>query len=66
MVRNPAGPAQYSSSTSYPRRNSVSVCKNERGEEEALEGVPNGMQPKAQYMQRKVAAAQGGSGSHWY
>ncbi|KAK4748908.1 hypothetical protein SAY87_015494 [Trapa incisa] len=69
MMRNTAGPAQYSSSTNclYPRRNSGSVCKNERGEEEALEGVPSGMQRNnAQHIQRKVAAAQGGSGSHWY
>lgn len=68
MMRNLAGPVQYSSSAncSYPRRNSSSVCKNERGEEEALEGVPSGMQRNAQHIQRKVAAAQGGSGSHWY
>ncbi|KAK4761410.1 hypothetical protein SAY87_029294 [Trapa incisa] len=69
MMRNTAGPVQYSSSTncSYPRRNSGSACKNDRGEEEALEGVPSEIQGNnAQHIQRKVAAAQGGSGSHWY
>lgn len=68
MMRHPAGQAQYSSSTvcMYPRRSAVSVCKNERGEGEVLEGVPNRIQPRAQYVQRKVAAAHGGSGSHWF
>ncbi|KAG6758923.1 hypothetical protein POTOM_035386 [Populus tomentosa] len=36
-----------------------------RGEDEGVEG-PNGLQPKPQYMARKVAAAQGGPGHHWY
>uniref|UniRef100_A0A5B7A744 mitogen-activated protein kinase n=1 Tax=Davidia involucrata TaxID=16924 RepID=A0A5B7A744_DAVIN len=63
MVRNPAVPAQYAvSSSSYPRRNPG--CKNERGED-GVEGS-NSLQPKPQYMARKVAAAQGGSGSNWY
>ena len=62
MARNTAVPAQYTSS-SYPRRNPV--CKNERGEDEGIE-ISNGMQPKPQYMARKVAAAQGGPGNHWY
>lgn len=61
-VRNPAAPSQYNSS-SYPRRNPA--CKNERVDDEAVEGS-NGLQPKPQYMARKVAAAQGGSGSNWY
>lgn len=64
MVRNPPVASQYNaSSCSYPRRNSS--CKNERGDNEGVEGS-NGLQPKPQYMARKVAAAQGGSGSHWY
>ncbi|XP_022761950.1 mitogen-activated protein kinase 15-like isoform X3 [Durio zibethinus] len=64
MVRNPTVPNQYTASNcSYPRRNPV--CKNDRGEDEVVEGS-NGLQPKPQYMARKVAAAQGGSGSQWY
>ncbi|KAL7251918.1 hypothetical protein ACSBR1_013718 [Camellia fascicularis] len=64
MVRNPAVPTQYAvSSSSYARRNSA--CKNERGGEDGVEGS-NGLQPKPQYMPRKLAAAQGGSGSQWY
>ncbi|WCJ23659.1 mitogen-activated protein kinase 16 [Euphorbia peplus] len=66
MGRNPAIPtSQYTASTgSYPRRNAS--CKNERGDDEVVEGS-NGLQPKPpQYMVRKVAAAQGGPGSHWY
>ncbi|KAF8387988.1 hypothetical protein HHK36_026654 [Tetracentron sinense] len=64
MVRNPSVPTQYTASgCSYPRRNPS--CKNERGEGEVLEGS-NGLQPKPQYMARKVTAAQGGSGGPWY
>ncbi|KAK9289155.1 hypothetical protein L1049_017628 [Liquidambar formosana] len=64
MVRNPAVPTQYTASNcSYTRRNPVS--KDERGEAEVVEG-PNGIQPKPNYMARKVAAAQGGSGNNWY
>ena len=64
MVRNPTVPTQYTATNcSYPRRNSV--CKNDRGEDEVVEGS-NCLQPKPQYMARKVAAAQGGSGSQWY
>ncbi|KAI4369605.1 hypothetical protein MLD38_018030 [Melastoma candidum] len=62
--RNPAVSAQHTSSSMYPRRTN-SACKNERGEDESLE-VPNVMQPKPQYMARKVSAAQGGPGDHWY
>ncbi|XP_007034573.2 PREDICTED: mitogen-activated protein kinase 15 isoform X2 [Theobroma cacao] len=63
-VRNPTVPTQYTATNcSYPRRNPV--CKNDRGEDEVVEGS-NGLQPKPQYMARKVAAAQGGSGSQWY
>ncbi|CAK7332981.1 unnamed protein product [Dovyalis caffra] len=61
MVRNPANSTQYSTANSYPRRNPA--CKNERGEDEGVEGS-NGLQPKPQYMARKVAAAQGGPGNH--
>ncbi|XP_052190942.1 mitogen-activated protein kinase 15 isoform X2 [Diospyros lotus] len=61
-VRNPAVPTQAAvSSSSYPRRNPG--CKDERGE--GVDGS-NGLQPKPQYMARKVAAAQGGSGTQWY
>ncbi|XP_028761167.1 mitogen-activated protein kinase 15 isoform X2 [Neltuma alba] len=64
MVRNPPVSAQYAaSSCSYPRRNPA--CKNERTEDDGIEGS-NGLQPKPQYMPRKVAAAQGGASSHWY
>ncbi|GAV60896.1 Pkinase domain-containing protein [Cephalotus follicularis] len=63
MARNPAVSTQYTTATSsYPRRNPS--CKNERGEDEGVESS-NGVQPKPQYMVRKVAAAQGGSGSQW-
>ena len=63
MVRNPTVPTQYTATNcSYPRRNSV--CKNDRGEDEVVEGS-NGLQPKPQYMARKVGAAQR-SGSQWY
>ncbi|XVF28941.1 hypothetical protein REPUB_Repub15cG0076300 [Reevesia pubescens] len=63
MIRNPTVATQYTAAnSSYPRRNSV--CKNDRGEDE-VEGS-NGLQPKPQYMARKAAAAQGGSGSQWY
>ncbi|KAF7813739.1 mitogen-activated protein kinase 15-like isoform X2 [Senna tora] len=64
MVRNPSVSAQYAaSSCSYPRRNPS--CKNERAEDDGIEGS-NGLQPKPHYMPRKVAAAQGGAGSQWY
>ncbi|KAJ4968261.1 hypothetical protein NE237_014962 [Protea cynaroides] len=62
-VRNPTVLTQYTGSgCSYPRRNPN--CKNESGEVEGLEGS-NGVQPKPQYLARKVAAAQGGPGQ-WY
>ncbi|GMN46569.1 hypothetical protein TIFTF001_015746 [Ficus carica] len=62
-ARNPSVSNQYAATgVSYPRRNQP-VCKNERGEDEGVEGS-NGMRQKQQYaMARKVAAAQGGSGS---
>lgn len=64
MVRNPAISTQYTTANcSHPRRNPA--CKNERGEDEGVEGS-NGLHPKPQYMARKVAAAQGGPGNHWY
>ncbi|XP_059632579.1 mitogen-activated protein kinase 15 isoform X1 [Cornus florida] len=63
MGRNPAVPTQYPvSSSSYLRRNPG--CKNEREEDGVEES--NGLHPKPQYVARKVAAAQGGSGSQWY
>ncbi|RYR76257.1 hypothetical protein Ahy_A01g000867 isoform C [Arachis hypogaea] len=63
MVRNPPVSTQYAaSSCSYPRRNPS--CKTERPEDNGIEGS-NGLQPKPQYMARKVAAAQGGAGGHW-
>ncbi|XP_073267234.1 mitogen-activated protein kinase 15 isoform X3 [Populus alba] len=62
MVRNPAISTQYTTANcSHPRRNPA--CKNERGEDEGVEGS-NGLQPKPQYMARKVAAAQGGPDSN--
>lgn len=63
MVRNPAGTTQYTAANSYPRRNPS--CKNERVDNDGVESS-NGLQPKPQYMARKVAAAQGGSGGHWF
>ena len=63
VVRNSSVSVQYAaSSCSYPRRNPS--CKNERPEDNGIEGS-NGLQPKPQYMARKVAAAQGGAGGHW-
>lgn len=63
-ARNPPIAAQHTSTgCSYPRRNPG--CKSERAEEEGI-GIPNGVQPKPQYMPRKVAAAQGGPGNNWY
>ncbi|GMI64283.1 mitogen-activated protein kinase 16 [Hibiscus trionum] len=59
MTRNPIVPTQYS----YPRRNPV--CKNDRGEDEVVDGSTE-LQPKPQYIARKVAAAPGGSRSQWY
>ncbi|KAK4266427.1 hypothetical protein QN277_027350 [Acacia crassicarpa] len=59
IIRNPSVPAHYAaSSCSYPRRNPS--CKNEGAEDDGIE-TSNGMQPKPQYMARKVAAAQ-----NWY
>jgi len=64
MTRNPSIPPQYGApGSSYPKRNPG--CKNERGEDEGME-VSNGIQPKPQYIARKVAAAQGVPGTHWY
>lgn len=57
MVSNSAG------STQYPRRNTI--CKNDKGEDAVVE-ASNGLQPKQQYMARKVAAAQSGPVSHWF
>ncbi|KAJ8767537.1 hypothetical protein K2173_017606 [Erythroxylum novogranatense] len=59
MVRNQPISTQYGG----VRRNPP--CKNYMGEDEVIEGS-NGLQPKPQIMARKVAAAQGGSGNHWY
>ncbi|KAF7837218.1 mitogen-activated protein kinase 15 isoform X1 [Senna tora] len=64
VIRNPSVAGQYAaSSCSYPRRNPS--CKNERAEDDGIE-ASNGLQPKPQYMARKVAAAQSGAGGHWY
>lgn len=63
-VRNPAIASQHASTgCSYSRRNPG--CKSERAEEEGI-GITNGVQPKPQYMPRKVAAANGGPGNNWY
>jgi mitogen-activated protein kinase 1/3 len=64
VVRNPPVSSQYAaSSCSYPRRNPN--YKSERVEDDVIEGS-NGLQPKPQYIARKVAAAQGGAGGQWY
>ncbi|KAJ8747563.1 hypothetical protein K2173_013059 [Erythroxylum novogranatense] len=64
MIRNPPISTQYTAANgSYARRNPP--CKNDRGEDEVIEGS-NGLQQKPQIMARKVAAAQVGSGNHWY
>ncbi|KAK6117278.1 hypothetical protein DH2020_048980 [Rehmannia glutinosa] len=62
-LRTSGMPAQYIvPSSSYPRKHPS--CKNE-GEEDRMEGS-NSMQPKPDlYVARKVAAAQGRTGSHW-
>ncbi|PIA39297.1 hypothetical protein AQUCO_02600030v1 [Aquilegia coerulea] len=62
MISDPSLPAQFTTPASYPRRNSS--CKTER-EDEGLDG-PNGVQPKSQYLARKVAAGEGASGGQWY
>ncbi|KAF4358716.1 hypothetical protein F8388_013683 [Cannabis sativa] len=64
-VKNPPVPTQNpATGVSYPRRNPP-ICKNERGEDEGIEGS-NGRTKPQYVMARKVAAAQGGSGSQWY
>jgi len=65
IVRNPSVSAQFAASNcSYPRRNPG--YKSETGaEDDGMEGS-NGLQPKPQYMARKVAAAPGGPGGQWY
>ncbi|KAL9266243.1 Mitogen-activated protein kinase 16-like protein, partial [Drosera capensis] len=55
-------PSQYAASV-YPKRNPPN--KNDRGDEEANEGS-NVLQPKPQYLARKIAAAQGATGNQWY
>ncbi|KAK7292364.1 hypothetical protein RIF29_08142 [Crotalaria pallida] len=63
IAKNPSVPTQYAaSSCSYPRRNPS--CKNERAEDDGI-ASSNGLQPKPQYMARKVAA-QGGPVGNWY
>ncbi|GFQ01276.1 mitogen-activated protein kinase 16 [Phtheirospermum japonicum] len=63
-TRNPNIPAQYiAPSSSYPRKHPG--CKIDGGE--GVNEGPNGLQPKPDhYMPRKVAAAQGVPGNHWY
>ncbi|KAM6545326.1 hypothetical protein CsatB_026062 [Cannabis sativa] len=64
-VKNPPVPTPNpATGVSYPRRNPP-ICKNERGEDEGIEGS-NGRTKPQYVMARKVAAAQGGSGSQWY
>ncbi|CAI9118623.1 OLC1v1020215C1 [Oldenlandia corymbosa var. corymbosa] len=64
MARNSVVPNQYAiAASSYPKRHPS--YKSDK-EESSVEG-PNALQPKPeQYMARKVAAAQVGSGSQWY
>ncbi|XP_042476377.1 mitogen-activated protein kinase 15-like isoform X2 [Macadamia integrifolia] len=64
IVRNPPVSTQYvGSGCLYPRR--IPGCKNESEEGEGRR-PPNEVQPKRQYIARKVAAAQGGPGGQWY
>ncbi|KAM0948598.1 putative mitogen-activated protein kinase CMGC-MAPK family [Dioscorea sansibarensis] len=63
IVRNPAVPLQYtSSSCSYPRRNPS--CKNQRGDEDGIEG-PSITQPKPCIAREVTAAPNGGTGGNW-
>lgn len=63
VVRNPAVPLQYtSSSCSYPRRNPS--CKNQRGDEDGIEGSSIA-QPKPCIAREVTAAANGGTGGNW-
>uniref|UniRef100_A0A1D1YRF0 mitogen-activated protein kinase n=1 Tax=Anthurium amnicola TaxID=1678845 RepID=A0A1D1YRF0_9ARAE len=63
IIRDPSVPAHYATSgCSYPRRNPS--CKSEKGDDEGIEG-PVIMQPKPQYVARKVVAANGGPSGHW-
>ncbi|GAB2266438.1 Mitogen-activated protein kinase 16 [Dionaea muscipula] len=62
MPRNPAMPTHFAASA-YPKRNPN--FKNERGEDEGIEGSSD-LQTKPQYLARKVAAAQDRTGNHWY
>ncbi|KAF6135936.1 hypothetical protein GIB67_006828 [Kingdonia uniflora] len=66
IASDPTVPIQYTTpGCSYPRRNPN--CKSERGEDEVLEGSSGGLQPKPQYLARKVSAtAQCGPGGNWY
>ncbi|GAB4851158.1 mitogen-activated protein kinase [Ancistrocladus abbreviatus] len=64
MARNAAIPSQFAaSSCSYPKRNPG--CRNGRADDEGIEG-PNWLQQKPQYLARKVAAAESGTGSRRY
>lgn len=65
MVRNSAIPAQFAvSASSYPKRHPS--YKSDKEEVGVVEG-PKALQLKPeQYIPRKVAAAQVGSGSQWY
>lgn len=66
VARNLPVPTPYNAASnySYPRRSAG--CKNERGEDEAIIEGSKGLEPKPQYLARKVAAAQGGPTSQWY
>nr|GEU66794.1 mitogen-activated protein kinase 15 [Tanacetum cinerariifolium] len=58
-----AAPTQFPlPASSYPRRSST--CKNDKVET-TIEVSSNGLQARPPYIPRKVAAAQGGSGSQW-
>lgn len=62
-----AAPTQFPvPASSYPRRSTNSAtCKNDKVET-TIEVSSNGLQTRPPYVPRKVAAAQGGTGSQWY
>ncbi|XXG83418.1 hypothetical protein AAC387_Pa10g1177 [Persea americana] len=63
MVRDPTVSARpAASSRSYPRR--TPSCQTDGGDDDRIEGS-HPVQPRPQYMARKVAAAESGA-NHWY
>ncbi|RWR93693.1 mitogen-activated protein kinase 15-like protein isoform X1 [Cinnamomum micranthum f. kanehirae] len=63
MVRDPTVSGRSAaSSRSYPRR--TPSCQTDGGDDDRIEGS-HSVQPRPQYMARKVAAAESGA-NHWY